>query len=133
MRVVLDTNILISAMAFGGKPKRVLEKAIRGDIQLVLSDPILEEVQGVLVRKKFNYPAHIAIEIVQQLSTLADIVYPDEQITVIKNDSADNRILECAVAGNVKFIVSGDEHLLSLGYYQRIRIVTADEFLTLTH
>ncbi|MFA6602080.1 MAG: putative toxin-antitoxin system toxin component, PIN family [Candidatus Paceibacterota bacterium] len=131
MKVVLDTNILISAIAFGGKPKVILEKVIRGDIQLVLSDPILEEVQGVLLGKKFRYSAHIIVEIAQQLTSLAEIVYPEEVISVIKNDPPDNRILECAVAGKVKYIVSGDADLLSVKSFRKIEILTADEFLKL--
>ncbi|MBF0121838.1 MAG: putative toxin-antitoxin system toxin component, PIN family [Candidatus Omnitrophica bacterium] len=129
MRVVLDTNVFISAIAFGGKPKIILEKAIKGDIQLVLSDPILEELQGVLLGKKFNYPPHIVIEIAQQLASLAEIVYPEDRILIIKSDPADNRILECAVAGMAKYIVSGDADLLMLRIYEKIRIVTPDVFL----
>jgi len=129
MKLVLDTNILISAVAFGGKPKVILEKVIRGDIRLVLSDPILEEVQGVLLGKKFRYPAHIVVEIAQQLVSLAEIVYPEESISVIKNDPPDNRILECAVAGKVKYIVSGDEDLLSVTSFRKIEILSPDKFL----
>jgi len=129
MRVVLDTNILISAIVFGGKPKIILEKAIRGDIQLVLSDPILEELQGVLLGKKFRYPTHVVVEIAQQLTSLAEIVYPEVEIVVIKNDPYDNRILECAVNGKAKYIVSGDSDLLLLKSYQNIDILTPDEFL----
>jgi uncharacterized protein len=129
MRVVLDTNILISAIVFGGKPKSIFEQAITGDIQLVVSDPILEELQGVLSGKKFRYPVHLVVEIVQQLASLAEIVSPEEKISVIKNDPADNRILECAVAGKVKYIVSGDIDLVSLKSYKKIEILTPDEFL----
>jgi len=131
MKVVLDTNILISAIAFGGMPRIILEKVTKGDIQLVLSDPILEEVQGVLLGKKFRYPAHIVVEIAQQLISLAEIVYPKEAISVIKNDPPDNRILECASTGKVKFIVSGDADLLSVKSFRKIEILTPDEFLKL--
>lgn len=128
MRIVLDSNILISAIAFGGKPKAILEKAIKGEIQIILSDPILEEVHGVLCGKKFRFPGHIAIEIVQQLASLSEIAYSKEEISVIKNDPSDNRILECAVAGKAKYIVSGDADLLAVKVYQKIKILTADEF-----
>jgi uncharacterized protein len=131
MQVVLDTNVIISSIAFGGKPKAIMEKAIKGDIQLVLSDAMLEEIQGVLSGKKFPYPAHVVVEITQQLTSLAEIVYPEEEISVIKNDPSDNRILECAVAGKARYVVTGDADLLSIKSYQKIAILTPDEFLKL--
>jgi putative PIN family toxin of toxin-antitoxin system len=131
MVVVLDTNVLISAIVFGGKPRLILEMVIRGEIDLILSDPILQEVQGVLSGKKFHYPVQVVVEIAHQLASLATIVYPQQEIKVIKNDPPDNRILECAAAGKVRYIVSGDEDLLSLQSYERIKIITPDEFLRL--
>jgi len=131
MVIVLDTNVLISAIVFGGKPRLILEMAIRGEIELVLSDPILQEVQGVLSSKKFRYPVQVVVEITHQLTFLATMVYPRKEIKIIKNDLADNRILECAVVGEAKYIISGDEDLLSLKSYMKIKIVTPDEFLRL--
>jgi uncharacterized protein len=133
MVVVLDTNVLISAIVFGGKPRLILEMVIKGEIQLILSDPILREVQSVLSGKKFRYPAPVTIEIVHQLASLATVVYPQKEIKVIKNDPPDNRILECAVTGMARCIVSGDEDLLSLQSYEKIKIVAPEEFLKSAH
>jgi putative PIN family toxin of toxin-antitoxin system len=74
LRVVLDTNVLISAILFGGKPRQILEKAIRGEIRLCLSEPILEELKGVLQRSKFDYSPEMIQFILTELMGIADFV-----------------------------------------------------------
>ncbi len=98
---------------------------------MVLSEPILPEVQGVLSGRKFRYPVQAALEIMSQLSFLARMVYPSKEINVIKNDPADNRILECALAGEAVYIISGDEDPLTLQSHGKVKIVSPDDFLRL--
>ena len=129
IKVVLDTNVLVSAIAFGGKPRQVLEAAIKGKIQLVLTEEIIEETRGVLEGKKFQYPREITDLIVQELEALAEIVKPKERLTVIKKDPEDNRVLECAQELKADYIVSGDEHLLGIKVFEKTKILTAKEFL----
>ena len=131
MTVVLDTNVPVSAIVFGGKPRLILEMVLRGEIEMVLSEPILPEVQGVLSGRKFRYPVQAALEIMSQLSFLARMVYPSKEINVIKNDPADNRILECALAGEAVYIISGDEDPLTLQSHGKVKIVSPDDFLRL--
>ena len=128
-KVVLDTNILISGLVFGGKPRQVLEAAIKGKIQLVLTDEIIEETKKVLEGKKFQYPKEITDLITNELETLADIVKPKERIMAIEKDPEDNRVLECARQAQADYIVSGDVHLLEIKEFQGTRILAPGEFL----
>ena len=129
LRVVLDTNVLISAVLFGGKPRQVLEKAIRGEIRLCISEPILEELKGVLQRPKFGYSAEMIQVILTELAAISDFVEAAKSINIVLEDSQDNRILECAVEAKANYIVTGDSHLLKLSRYQNIEILNAVAFL----
>jgi putative PIN family toxin of toxin-antitoxin system len=128
-KVVLDTNTLISAIVFGGKPREVLEAAIKGHIQLVLTEKIIEEMREVLEGKKFQYPKEITDLIIHELEALVEIVKPKHKITVIDKDPEDNRVLECAQESQADYIVSGDVHLLELENFEGSKIVTAEEIL----
>jgi putative PIN family toxin of toxin-antitoxin system len=129
LKVVLDTNVLISAILFGGKPRQILEKAIRGEIRLCLSEPILEELSEVLRRSKFDYSPEMIQVILTELTGIADFVNPSETIDVVLEDPDDDRILECAVEAKVNYIITGDVHLLKLSRYQDIEIVNVVGFL----
>jgi putative PIN family toxin of toxin-antitoxin system len=129
LKVVLDTNVLISAILFGGKPRQILEKAIRGEIRLCLSEPILEELKGVLQRSKFDYSQEMIQFILMELRGIADFVNPSETINVVLEDPEDNRILECAVEAKANYIITGDFHLLKLRWYRNIEIVNSVAFL----
>jgi putative PIN family toxin of toxin-antitoxin system len=129
LKVVLDTNVLISAILFGGKPRRILEKAIRGEIRLCLSEPILEELSGVLRRSKFDTSIERVQIILTELTSIADLVNPSQIIRLVLEDPDDNRILECAVEAKASYIVTGDFHLLKLSRYRDIEIVNAFTFL----
>lgn len=128
MRVVLDSNIFVSAFAFpGGKGEEAIAKIARGDAELVISKPIIHETLDVLVRKFDHTPeelAHVAV----LLSDLGKVVTPRAKLKVL-DDEPDNRILECAITGHADVIVTGDQAMLDLGSYQGIRIITLREFL----
>lgn len=129
IRIVLDTNILISALLFGGKPEMVLERVLAGHVGLVLSQDILDELEGVLRAKKFRYPVDIARSVVRELETLSEIVTPARTVAVVKEDPYDNMILECAIEAKVDYVVSGDNHLLRLERFEDIPILTPAQFL----
>jgi putative PIN family toxin of toxin-antitoxin system len=122
--LVLDSNIYISALLFGGKPRQIIEAALAGKIRLAVSAPILEEVQGVLSGSKFQFPAAAAREMITEITALAEAIEPAERITLITEDPADNRILECALASGAEAVVSGDVHLLNLENFRGIPIVS---------
>ena len=111
--IVLDTNVLISAIVFGGRPREVLEKAICGAFVMAISTEMLDEFQGVLEGRKFRYPGAIVRTIVNELLAVSELVRPMMKVQVIKADPADNRILECALESRAVCIVTGDKHFLS--------------------
>ena len=129
IKIVADTNVLISAILFGGNPQKILEKVLSNAIGLILSRQILEEFAGVLCGKKFNYLPDVASAIVREIELIAEIVTPKRNIVVIQADPDDNMVLECGIAGKADYIVSGDAHLLDLKEFEGIRIVTPAEFL----
>ena len=116
MRVILDTNVLISALAFpAGKPDQILERVRRRDLQLVISPFILEETERVLVHK-FGLLPGAAAGLIRDLEDLAEVVHPTERLRLVTAKDDDDRILECAVAGQADVLVTGDKrHLLPLG------------------
>lgn len=120
--LVLDSNVYVSAVLFGGKPRRIIQAALAGRVGLAISSTILEEIEEVLSGRKFKFPEAVVREIVGEISSLAEIFEPVEKISRIKADPADDRILECALAASAAAIVSGDSHLLALGIFRGIPI-----------
>lgn len=127
-RLVLDTNVYISAYGFGGKPASLMRAVIAGDFDLVTSPAILAEVAEKLYDVLGFDDAHVR-EAIGQLCRIAEIVRPEPSIHVI-SDEPDNRVLECAVAGGADAIVSGDRHLMELGTFEGIRILKVAEVQT---
>ena len=130
MRVVLDTNVIISALNFPGNERMVLELALRGRFEFYLSVFILEEVAGVLTRK-FGWDeerAAQAILVIENAATVTDLPRLTE---VIEGGHADNRVLECAVVAGADYLVTGDRrHLLPIEEHQGTSIVNAPQFLS---
>ena len=132
MRVVLDTNVLISALAFpGSKPDQILSRIRRGEIDLFISSFILSELDRVL-REKFRLTKKEAQDRVNAVSSIAHLVEPTERIQVVTAKDDDNRILECAIEAQADFLGTGDkEHLLPLGSLRDTRIISPSEFVNL--
>ncbi len=113
MRVVPDTNVLVSAIVFGGPPRRLVELAAEGHVRLILSPPLIEELREVL-RRKFGFSDAAAYQAEALLRRISIVVQPEREVAIISEDPEDNRVLEAAHAGDADVIVSGDRHLLSL-------------------
>ena len=130
MRVVLDTNVIVSGLNFPGNERLILELALRGRFQLCLSPFILEELFGVLGRK-FDWTGELSSQALRALGDAATIVEPRQLPEVIQDGHADNRILECAVAASADYLVTGDRrHLLPLEEPQGATILNAPRFLS---
>lgn len=127
--IVADTNVLVSALFWEGNESKIMDMVEGGSLRLVTSLPILNELKKVLTHEKFKLDEETANERVEYLLVLADLVSPRRKVNAIKEDPPDNRILECAQEGNVEYVVSGDGHLLKLGKFRKIKIVTARELL----
>ncbi len=133
MRVVLDTNVLVSAFLFpGGAPEQVYRMVLAGELELVTSRPLLVELGRVLT-EKFGWESDYGEEVIAQLARVGQVVEPPEEIAVVDEDPADNRVLEAALAGNVDVIISGDRHLRRLRSWEGIVIQDPAAFLEARH
>ena len=130
MRVVLDTNIIVSGLNFPGNERIVLEMALRGRFELFLSPFILAEVAGVLGRK-FGWTGERSSQALRTLGGAATVIEPRRLPELIEDGHADNRVLECAAAAQADYLITGDRrHLLPLGEYRGSRILNAPRFLS---
>lgn len=102
--------------------------AIDGDIEVAISEPILNEVIRVL-REKFQWDGYRLLDARQQILRLARLVTPRQTLDIVKEDEPDNRILECAVAAASRFLITADKDLLRLGSYEGISILRPADFL----
>ena len=130
MKVVLDTNVIVSGLNFPGNERLVLEMALRGRFDLCLSHFILEEVAGVLARK-FGWSEEQSSQALRMLRDASVIIELQKLPQVIEGNHADNRILACAVEASADYLVSGDRrHLLPLEEHLGVRILNAPNFLS---
>ena len=128
MKVVFDTNVLVSALVFpGGRGEAALQRILEEKDQLVLSKPILDELLGILGRK-FARDAEALSHVAVFLSEVSISVKPRHRLRIVKDDP-DNRIIECAVAAGAGVIVTGDRALLTLGEYKSVRVISLREYL----
>ncbi|HEX3941384.1 MAG TPA: putative toxin-antitoxin system toxin component, PIN family, partial [Acidobacteriaceae bacterium] len=126
--VLTGPTIFISALMFGGLPGTLLDLALVNSFQLLTSAVLLDELDEKL-REKFEISPKDTHLIRIRLEASAVIVTPDFSLAVIEDDPDDDRVLECAVAGKADYIVSGDRHLVKLGSYRGIPIMTARQFM----
>ncbi len=131
LKLVLDTNVLVSALiSTGGNPALLLDKAGES-YTLYISKDILTEFEAVISRDKFDFTDKEIITIIEAVISFSEVVNPAIKLDVIKSDPDDNKILECAVACEASYIVSGDRHLLELKEYSGIKIITPKAALEL--
>ena len=128
-KVVIDTNIYISAIFWGGKPREIIELWRSGRIWVFTSYEIEKEIEEKL-RLKFKLNADEAAQVLLDFSTFTVPVKITKKIMAIADDPDDDKFIECAVACNAGFVVSGDKHLLDLKEYEEIRIMKAVDFLS---
>ena len=126
--VTADSNIWVSAFNYRGKPRRLIDMADTGEIDLSVSQPIIDEVLRVL-RDKFQWDTDRLSDAEAEMNEVARKVAPAESVDAVKADPSDNRIVECAAAAQSDYIVTGDKHLLTIGAFGPIRIVTVSDFL----
>jgi uncharacterized protein len=131
LRVLADTNMLVSAFIAGGPPSRIIEEAIDGRVELVLATPVLTELERVLTVKLGFEPERVR-DIRTLLTELVHEVIdaPADAPEALTGDPADDTILACAIDAGIKTLVSGDRrHLLPLGEHRGTRIVTPQALL----
>jgi uncharacterized protein len=129
IRVVLDTNVLVSAIISDGQSRKLLKKAITNQFLLVTSDLILTELVNVLRRPKFKTSEDEIHQTILALIRTADVVNVKSKIKAVKKDPKDDMIIETATDGKADLIVSGDVHLLALKNFREIKIIAVQEML----
>jgi uncharacterized protein len=127
IKVVLDTNILISAIGFGGKPREILFLVFDKKLKAISSPILFAEFEDV-ISKKFPKLADHLEKINKQLKKHITIVKPKSAVHLVQ-DEPDNRVIEAALEGNCAYIITGDNDLLRLKKFKNISIVKPEDFL----
>jgi len=131
LKIVLDTNILISGIHWKGDSNKILRKWFNEELEVISSLPIIEELVRILMNFKISMsPEDITLweDLILQRST---IVIPDRTLDVVKEDPDDNKFLEAALKGKADFIISQDKHLLNIKEYEEIKIMHPKDFIKL--
>lgn len=129
LRVVLDTCVLISGLNFAGTPSRLLRLLLQGEMLWFISPFILEELQRVLT-EKFRWEEERVQRALRLIREVATEIDPPRSVSVVQAKDDDNRIIECALAAGAHYLITGDKrHLLPLGEFRGVAIVTAADFL----
>lgn len=130
MKIVLDTNTLVSAIGWKGPAARILRACRSGQFSLITSPQLLEELTRVLTYPKLQIVAqHPDLPVILQwLHAPEQVVYPRRAIHIVSVDEPDNRVLEVAVEGKADGVISGDKHLLGLKVFEGIPILAPAAF-----
>lgn len=128
-RVVYDTNIIISGLFWSGASRRLLKLAEQSKVILFSSLDTERELVRVLQYSKFGLSFEESLRFLIYYQSISARIKVSTKINIIDRDPSDNIFLECAIDSFANYIVSGDHHLLDLGGYKEIKIITAEQFL----
>ena len=128
-RVVFDTNVLVSALGFGGPPLAALLRVFDADVQLLASRETLDELDRVMRYDRLPFTVSERKQYLRILRDEVELIRPDADIDAVARDPDDNMFLECAVDGEAQHLVSGDDHLRDLGSFRDVRILSPAAFL----
>ena len=135
LKVVLDANVWVSALLWGGKPAAVIKAAEDGKISIVTSEEIVGEISQVLTYPKLSkiYQAENLRheDLIEAVLKIAKFVKVTKKFNVVLEHSADDKFIDCALAAGADYIVSGDKHLLKIVSYKKTQILSVNEFLQL--
>ena len=134
VRVVLDANVVVSSVLIQvGNPAIILKMLISGEIQNSTTPEIIDEIKDVLERPRISKRINPLDQefILHAFEEFSEKINPGITFAEVKDDPDDNKILECAVSAGVSYIISGDDHLLNLGEYKSIKILSPHDFVLL--
>jgi hypothetical protein len=130
--VIIDTNVLVSALLFGGVPGKLILLWKEGIVRPRASKEIIEEYIRVLAYPKFELSEEeINFLLHYEILPCFEILRIKEGPTLVAKDPSDDKFIRCAQAAGAKIIISGDQHLLKLSPYRQIRILSPSDFLAL--
>ena len=129
-KVVIDTDIYISAIFWDGKPRKIIDLGREKNILILISADIEREIAKKL-KVKFKLNEEEVNKILLDFSTFTIPIEVTKQMNLISDDPDDDKFLECAVSGKADYIVSGDNHLLKLREYAGIKILKSSQFLSI--
>ena len=129
MKLVLDTNIFISAFYWGGYPQKVIDRIINGLDELYISNEILDEIAKVMMRPKFKSNFQIIDRYIKTIENIGKKVFVIGNIQGICRDKDDDNKIECGIISGADYIITGDDDLLILDKFQKIKILTAKDYL----
>ena len=132
MKLVLDTNIYISAFYWGGNALKIIDRISEGIDKLYISNNILNEVADVMARPKFKSTPEIIDRYIRAIEDMGKKVFPSGSIKGICRDKNDDDKIETGIISMADFIITGDEDLLILKNYEQLKIVTPKEYLEIS-
>jgi len=129
MKLVLDTNVFVSAFLWGGKPKEVLMRIVAGEDELFISEDLLSELKSVLRRPKFRLNEEFIDVFLEELGNVSRLILMKGEPRKLSRDAGDDKVLACALAAGADYIVTGGDDLLVLKKIKAIPIVSPSDYL----
>ena len=129
MKIVLDTNVLVSGIFFTGPPYRILDAWRRGTVQIVLSGEILDEYNRVLDELSSKFEGIDVHPVLELLLKASEIVEGEALARPVFDDPDDDKFIAAALSGGVDIIISGDKHLLKISGYSGITVFRPRAFV----
>jgi len=129
MKIVIDSNIFISAFFWGGKPKEIFDRVLNGFDELYITDEIVNEIKKVMSSNKFAVNSNDIKDYINIIEKYSKKIVSKNNIKSISRDADDDKILQCGIDGNVDYIITGDNDLLILKEYNKIKIIKPKEYL----
>ncbi len=127
-KVVLDTNVFVSALGWEGASHEIFNDCIGGDLELFLSVEIFDELKRVLNYPEFKFSQAEIDEFLDQILEVASLVETEIRVDIIKDDPSDNKFLECAITMGADYIISRDPHILKIKEFEGIKIKSPEVF-----
>jgi len=129
VRIILDTNVVISGIFFAGPPYQILKAWREGKLHLLISEEILAEYRRVGETLALQFPSIDLLPILDMLRANAEVISVKYLSEPVCDDPDDDKFLACALAGECKLIVSGDKHLLKVSGFRSIKVLKPREFV----
>lgn len=127
MRIVIDTNIVASAIFFGGRPRELLELLLQHELSAFITKEIIEEYQGTIEYLQDEYPSRRISVPLTQIIAACNMIETTSEVRVCR-DPDDDKFFACALDSRSLYIVSGDKDLLAVKQYKDVQVVTVSQF-----